>query len=1216
MDMRFALRGVLPITIVFMMTVGAAYLPPMEFEDGPAILVVGEGGYVTINDAMKVARPNDIIRVGPGVYDEPVIIDKPITLAGSGPMTVYTSTLIVGTNGATVTGHTFIGIYNNATAHDWDFGGIVTRQVGGVNSDSYITGLTVSFCTFRNNRQGVFLFGAKNCVVTDNNFYGSYRGVSIGPHKIGTSVVWSSSGNTVKDNKFFNMVGTGIYDGEAVAIWESNSNTISGNTMDGNSYGVSVVDSVGNTITGNTITNSTYRPIVATSVNGPNSVTITGNTIMDNNQNILIDSSSQASITTNTFSDNGGPIELRGGSAHTLTQNTISDSSVFLNGTTGNTFISNAFATSDAQTFLFEGPATVYNENIGTTNTVGGRAIHYYYNDNNVNLADADVGSIMLIACDDAVITNTMVTDGDGIWVRGSPRASIQADLTNTLWGINVEGGTGVDVSGSSINTSTRGWYGMRLAGPTSGTITDSSVLAEGTAPAFLIEDDSDLSSYNTTFDGGDVDATDGLLSVYNYLGITVWDEGRLSPLVGAEVEVTEDDALVYATPHFGGTDDTVSATGVITDILLLDREYDHSNIATERIHNVTVWMEIDAVWSAGLQDIDMSGPLDLVFEATDIRAPATPMGFLVLDIPDFDAIEITWDANTDDTTIYSLYSNMTGDWALLENQTMTTYTISSGLVHGHNYWFAVSAWDDVLLESIWTNVAGVIHADALAPVAPSGLQATTITGTEIVMGWAANTEADLEGYNLYINSTGGDENGPWTLLAGDLTSLEFMAEVLQSETMYHFVLTAFDEVPNESPLSVVLSVMTLDITPPEAPVLDALSEWTNVEVLSVTGTAEPGSTVTVFLGAVEAATGVADGEGAFSIDVTLAEGPNLVTAWATDDSDNTGPLSIEGSINLDTVAPDAPEVDTIPELTNVVQLTISGTVEPLTTVTVTLNEVEILVLATDDNGDFDVTYDLAEGENQIVVFATDRATNIGPSEGFTIRLDTVLPVVDAGEDAEYIQGDESTLDGSDSSDDFGIDTIEWTFTDDGSSESLSGDIVKWTFNVVQTVTVTLTVTDLAGNVATDEVVLTILVRNGPPTLKDGTVTPDKGTTATEFTFEVTFTDPDSDTGEVIIYLDGQPYVMTPDPLDTDSSDGRTYTYTTKLDKGEHTYYFTGKDSLLQDATGPSAGEDKSSSTPDVSKKKTDSSPGPGAFMALAAVVIAIIVLDVRRRRT
>ncbi|MCK5254238.1 MAG: fibronectin type III domain-containing protein, partial [Thermoplasmata archaeon] len=336
-------------------------------------------------------------------------------------------------------------------------------------------------------------------------------------------------------------------------------------------------------------------------------------------------------------------------------------------------------------------------------------------------------------------------------------------------------------------------------------------------------------------------------------------------------------------------------------------------------VHNVNVWMEIDAIWSASALNIDMSGPLDLVFEASDIRAPATPPGLIIQDLPDSDSIEITWDANTDDTTIYSLYSNITGSWALMENQTMTTYTISSGLVHGERYWFAVSAWDEVPLESPWTSIVGVVHADALAPQAPTGLEATLVTGTEITLDWTANTEADLVGYNLYVNETGGDETGPWTLLAGGLTSLQSTAQGLTSETMYHFVLSAFDERPNESPLSLVLSVRTLDITPPDAPLLDALQEFTNVEVLSVTGTAEPNSTVTVFIGLVEVATGVVAVDGTFSIDVTLTEGPNVVTAWATDGSGNTGLLSIEGSIILDTVLPNAPVVDDVPELTNVV---------------------------------------------------------------------------------------------------------------------------------------------------------------------------------------------------------------------------------------------------------------------------------------------------------
>ncbi|NIS20142.1 MAG: hypothetical protein GWN18_09235, partial [Thermoplasmata archaeon] len=400
-----------------------------------------------------------------------------------------------------------------------------------------------------------------------------------------------------------------------------------------------LLSTTGVSITGNTIEGND-GPL---ELRNSNSISMTDNTFDDDA--VLLNSSSSVTFSNNAMSNSS--LVLNASSSNTISGNNMTNSSVSLRSSPTNTFTSNEFSSSGKRTFVFEGDEADHDVDIQTSNTVGGRAIHYYYNDDAVNLADADLGSVMLAYCEDAIVTNTTVTDGDGVWVYQSPRAALQVDVTNSLMGVTVDGGPGVDISDSSINTSARGWYGVRIADFSSGRITDSVVTTETAAPAFLIEDESDLNSYNTSFDGSAVDAVGGLLSVYNYMYIMVWDDGMLAPLENVDVLVTEDDVAVYSTPHFGGTDALTAADGTVNAILLLDREYDHSNTATEHDHNVTVWVQIDAVYTESANLVDMGGPRHLVFEAADIRAPATPLNVAVLDIPEQDAISAAWDPNT-----------------------------------------------------------------------------------------------------------------------------------------------------------------------------------------------------------------------------------------------------------------------------------------------------------------------------------------------------------------------------------------------------------------------------------------------------------------------------------------------------------------------------------------------------------------------------------------
>ena len=118
-----------------------------------------------------------------------------------------------------------------------------------------------------------------------------------------------------------------------------------------------------------------------------------------------------------------------------------------------------------------------------------------------------------------------------------------------------------------------------------------------------------------------------------------------------------------------------------------------------------------------------------------------------------------------------------------------------------------------------------------------------------------------------------------------------------------------------------------------------------------------------------------------------------------------------------------------------------------------------------------------------------------------------------------------------------------------------------------------------------------------------------------EPTFSVTFTDAYGDNGEVWVVIDGESILMSPDPDDSDTSDGQDFTYEGKLVKGEHTYYFRGKDSFGNDAGGPSAGEENADTSPDVVKYQTESTPGAWATGVLLAVAAVALVASIRRRR-
>jgi Bacterial Ig-like domain len=104
-----------------------------------------------------------------------------------------------------------------------------------------------------------------------------------------------------------------------------------------------------------------------------------------------------------------------------------------------------------------------------------------------------------------------------------------------------------------------------------------------------------------------------------------------------------------------------------------------------------------------------------------------------------------------------------------------------------------------------------------------------------------------------------------------------------------------------------------IDTTAPALPTINATisndsgnpgDRVTNVAAQTLSGTAEPGATVTISRGATTFPSVVAAANGTYSAPVTLVEGANSLTALATDPAGNASPASAGLTVTLDTVAP------------------------------------------------------------------------------------------------------------------------------------------------------------------------------------------------------------------------------------------------------------------------------------------------------------------------
>ncbi|MCR8634636.1 fibronectin type III domain-containing protein [Paenibacillus radicis (ex Xue et al. 2023)] len=186
-------------------------------------------------------------------------------------------------------------------------------------------------------------------------------------------------------------------------------------------------------------------------------------------------------------------------------------------------------------------------------------------------------------------------------------------------------------------------------------------------------------------------------------------------------------------------------------------------------------------------------------------------------------SVQLSWAANSEaDLAGYKVYvsadNGATWDAGTIVGRVASH--IASGLTNGALYRFAVTAYDASGNESAKSATADVRPqqpSDTTPPSAPTGLTGTAGNGSA-QLNWAANSEADLAGYKVYVSA---DNGATWDAGTNVGRVASHIASGLTNGALYRFAVTAYDASGNESAKSTTADVTPQpppDTTPPAKP--------------------------------------------------------------------------------------------------------------------------------------------------------------------------------------------------------------------------------------------------------------------------------------------------------------------------------------------------------------------------------------------------------------
>lgn len=454
---------------------------------------------------------------------------------------------------------------------------------------------------------------------------------------------------------------------------------------------------------------------------------------------------------------------------------------------------------------------------------------------------------------------------------------------------------------------------------------------------------------------------------------------------VGATVNLTNGQVTNDALPTLNGTAEAGATVNIYDGTTLLGSVVatggNWSFTPTTALGDGSHTLTVTATDAAG----NVSAPTTGFVIVVDASAPAAPVISSIVDDVGTVTGAITGGNPTNDTRptlngtaeanatvrIYdgttlvgTVTADANGNWTL--PQTSTTLTEGQ-----HN--FTATATDAAGNTSAASPVTS-ITVDVTPPALPVGLAVIT-NGTHVT----GTAEA---GSTVTITTSTGTVLGTATADGSGNFNVTIAPAQTGGETLLAF---ATDKAGNAGANASVTAPFT---TLPNAPVIATINDnvgtvtgnltngkTTDDTTPTLSGTAQPNATVTLYNNGVAMGTVVADGAGNWTFTTpALSEGSHAFTASASN-ATGTGPISGATTVIVDVTAPTQPT-----GTFNTDGSVLTGNAEAGSTVTIRLADNSTVTTTADSNGNFTYTFLNKQTEGQTLqITATDAAGNVSP---------------------------------------------------------------------------------------------------------------------------------------------------------------------------------------------------------------------------------------------